>query len=365
MLSVPQKFPVSKRSVFACLVIVVTAYMYFLVLSGKMIIRITGILGPVTNYSLERQREDVRTLVATKTSVTPINLNNTSTIRANQNSPIFKQADHPVRKDTCESCFQHQFSYVINNERLCSVEGNTSIDLIILITSTHSNTHARKVLRDTWLSVAGNNTGNVRYAFLLGETKNETLRKDILEESAKYHDVIKEDFIDSYRNLTLKTLMAMKWASHFCKHSKFVMKTDDDMYVNINKLLSYIRSLKPSSKHVIYGACWKGSPHRDVRSKWYVPVNLYPHKAYPRFCSGTGYFMSTRTSSSIYNISQNVPFFYLEDVYVGLCVKALGGNAQSVGGFFDGKKKGCMNRNSITIHGYKPAELEKSWNHQC
>lgn len=363
MLNVSQNFPVSKKSVFMFLVIVVTAYLYFLVLSEKMTVRITGILGHVTNYSLEKQR-DVRTLVGTKTSVTLINVNNTTT-RANQNSPIFNETDHSVRKDTCENCFQHKFSYVINNEKLCSAEDNTSIDLIVFITSTHSNTRARQVLRDTWLSMAGNNTGNVRYAFLLGETNNETQRKAILEESAKYHDVIKEDFVDAYRNLTLKTLMAMKWASQFCKHSKFVMKTDDDMYVNINKLLSYIRSLKPSNKHVLYGACWQGSPHRDVRSKWYVPVHLYPHKAYPKFCSGTGYFTSARTSSSIYNISQNVPFFYLEDVYVGLCVRALGGTTQNVRGFFDGKKKGCINRNSLTIHEYSPAELEQSWKHQC
>ena len=32
-------------------------------------------------------------------------------------------------------------------------------------------------------------------------------------EAEKYGDVLVEDFVDSYANLTLKTMMGLKWAS--------------------------------------------------------------------------------------------------------------------------------------------------------
>ena len=54
--------------------------------------------------------------------------------------------------------------------------------------------------------------------FLLGNTeKNEGhLEKELAEEVGVYGDVIREDFLDTYQNLTLKTLAGVKWAGHYC-----------------------------------------------------------------------------------------------------------------------------------------------------
>ena len=40
-------------------------------------------------------------------------------------------------------------------------------------------------------------------------------------------------FQDIYYNLTLKTVMGLKWCSIYCNQAKYVMKTDDDIFVNI------------------------------------------------------------------------------------------------------------------------------------
>ncbi len=47
---------------------------------------------------------------------------------------------------------------------------------------------------------------------------------------------------DTYHNLTLKTVMGLKWASIFCPQAKFVLKTDDDIYVNLPLLLDALSS---------------------------------------------------------------------------------------------------------------------------
>ena len=43
---------------------------------------------------------------------------------------------------------------------------------------------------------------------------------------------IRNDFIDSYRNLTVKSIMALKWATEHCKNAKLIFKMDDDTLVN-------------------------------------------------------------------------------------------------------------------------------------
>ena len=55
-----------------------------------------------------------------------------------------------------------------------------------------------------------------------------------------------ENFIDSYGNLTLKTMMGLKWASRYCWRAKFVYKVDDDMFVNVENLLKYLQQYQVS-----------------------------------------------------------------------------------------------------------------------
>ena len=59
-------------------------------------------------------------------------------------------------------------------------------------------------------------------------------------------------FQDSYHNLTLKTVMGLKWMSIFCPHAKFILKTDDDIYVNV-PLLTSTAALESNFYNNIHG----------------------------------------------------------------------------------------------------------------
>ena len=65
-----------------------------------------------------------------------------------------------------------------------------------------------------------------------------------LQESSKYHDVVAADFVDSYRNLTLKMMVGLKWVSRFCPHSRFVLKCDLDTFVNLPLLTRILPSIR-------------------------------------------------------------------------------------------------------------------------
>lgn len=75
-------------------------------------------------------------------------------------------------------------------------------------------------------------------------------------EVADFGDIIEEDFLDTYHNLTLKSIAMLKWINLTCYGSnnstrssmpQYVLKTDDDVFINIDRLFSVI-SEKPGAE---------------------------------------------------------------------------------------------------------------------
>jgi len=278
-----------------------------------------------------------------------------------------------TRKSTCFGCFKHNFKYVIENDNICQETSYTEkVSLIIIILTTHRNVNSRNALRRTWLTYTKENTGKVRYAFLLGESNFPAHRQSVIEENNLFHDIIKEDFVDSYKNLTYKTIMGLKWVSQKCSNAKYLLKTDDDMWINIPTLMASLENpvVEERLKTSIAGMCTqKALPIRNRQSKWYASYLSFPEKMYPGFCSGTGYVTSVKVANQIYEISPNVPFFHLEDVYVALCVRKLGLRLAPMPGFNSGRPKmdPCVYKGPklITAHQLSPTMMQIMWNRSC
>lgn len=56
----------------------------------------------------------------------------------------------------------------------------------------------------------------IQTVFLVGQTDNNDTQAKIIEESRIHNDLIQESFLDSYNNLTLKTVMMLKWVTRNC-----------------------------------------------------------------------------------------------------------------------------------------------------
>ncbi|XP_060597816.1 beta-1,3-galactosyltransferase 1-like [Ruditapes philippinarum] len=293
-------------------------------------------------------------------------------VTINENKSFQNKNAQLKRQPSCSSCFKHNFNYVIQNKNICQLySSNQTIELLVLIMTTHKNNRARAALRSTWLSVTKHNKGNVRYAFLLGEITDKWQKEAVLEENNIHHDIIKEDFIDTYMNLTYKTIMGFKWATYFCQTALYVMKTDDDMFVNISNLLKMLTDTnKEKLQTSVMGACLsREKPIRSNESKWFASYESYPDEFYPTFCSGTGYVTSMHVVNKIYLISPNIPFFHLEDIYVSFCVRALGFEAQSMPGFKVDPVgiNACVYKGDylITAHRITTHMLQDLWNSKC
>ncbi|XP_060556266.1 uncharacterized protein LOC132716939 [Ruditapes philippinarum] len=276
-----------------------------------------------------------------------------------------------IRDQTCNNCFVHNFSYIINNANICQRKSPMdSIFLFIMIFTTHENFEQRDVIRKTWLTYASQNTGHIRYAFLLGESTHDDLHEKVLQENSIHHDILKEDFVDTYMNLTYKTIMGFKWVVTHCPTAQYVFKTDDDMFINIPNLMKFLEQSGEELDNVIAGSCFIDAyPDRDNTSKWFVSKDEYKEKMYPSFCSGTGYLTSMNVVDKIYRISPNVAFYFLEDIYIGFCLRQIGGTIKDVKGFhnYEPELDSCAYKGDglITAHWITPEKMEEIWKSKC
>lgn len=267
--------------------------------------------------------------------------------------------DHILTGKLCQDCLSSGFQYDLNVEDIC----HTDVRLVILVESPPSNQDSRNAIRKTWGAVSQVSSSNVRVVFLLGKSNNPHENTLAEHEYWLNQDIVQINFIDAYANLTYKTLSGLHWVNTFCSNAKYVMKTDDDMYVN-TPLISKMLLASPKSRF-LGGYCWGVStPHRDSSSKWYVPYEMYPSATFPPMCSGTGYIMSQDLVKNIINVSLLIGFFYLEDVYVALCLQKFNIYPVNIQGFsnmlvpFDS----CLFRNYVlTSHGHTPYDLQTEW----
>ncbi|XP_063283439.1 beta-1,3-galactosyltransferase 2 [Pelobates fuscus] len=263
----------------------------------------------------------------------------------------------------------YHYKYVINEPEKCQYK---SPFLILLIAAEPRQIEARQAIRQTWGNESLVPGIQIVRLFLLGLNVklNGLIEQAIMDESQQYHDIIQQEYLDTYYNLTIKTLMGMNWVATYCSHVRYVMKTDSDMFVNteylINKLLK--PDLPPRTNYFT-GYLMRGyAPNRNKDSKWYMPPDLYPSERYPVFCSGTGYVFSGNLAEKIFKVSLSIRRLHLEDVYVGICLAKLRIDPvpppnEFVFNHWRVSYSSCKYSHLITSHQFQPSELIKYWNH--
>ena len=151
-------------------------------------------------------------------------------------------------------------------------------------------------------------------------------------ENAQYHDIVRANFVDSYDNLTLKRLAMLNWVSTFCPRAKYLLKSDDDVYVNTEVLLQTLRnqsSVKP--RKFILGRIHPVRPvprEDDIpkpNTKWIMSRKEFPDDIYPSYMLGSAYAMTCSSVPDLYAASLKVHYMKIEDVFItGLCANKAG-----------------------------------------
>ena len=276
-----------------------------------------------------------------------------------------EEAGAGMRPDTCSHCFRSDFPVLLDPPSSYCRAFSADTVVLLLISSAPPNVDKRQAIRDTWGSGCRERTSRYRCLFVLGDAGRQGLNEELRKESERHGDVLQFGFKDAYSNLTYKTLSSLRWAASRCSRVRYVMKTDDDMYVNTELLTRLLEAAAVPAAGFVGGYCWgRSAPNRDFRSKWYVPFHTFRHAQFPPMCSGTGYVMSRDVVRKVLEASGDVPFFHLEDVYVALCLQRQGVRPVRLSGFnnvhvaFDA----CQYRLSVlTSHEVPVEQLRVYW----
>ncbi|NWW14641.1 B3G5B glucosaminyltransferase, partial [Oreocharis arfaki] len=91
-------------------------------------------------------------------------------------------------------------------------------------------------------------------------------------ESRQRGDILQGDFGDTYGNLTRKTLLLLRWARACCGGAAFVLKADDDAFVHVPAVATYLATWRQRPARLYLGRVhWWVAPQRDPRSRHHVP----------------------------------------------------------------------------------------------
>ena len=232
--------------------------------------------------------------------------------------------------------------------------------LLILVPSSPLNFQNRRVIRQTWgTDYSMNKTW--RTMFLLGQPRHPTEMKYLYAETAIYGDIIQGSQTDSYHNLTLKTQMGLEWAVKYCDFD-FLLKADDDVFVNTFKLLDYLRKPDtPKFKLYLGNVARQSKTERD--GKWALSYEEYQWEILPRFCLGPAYVLSIDLVRQFVNIFDPKKPLKLEDVYMGMLAERVGVSPRRHRGFRTNEYRQCShNFKLIVIHETSPDCIIKMFN---
>ncbi|XP_075042540.1 beta-1,3-galactosyltransferase 4 [Mixophyes fleayi] len=245
--------------------------------------------------------------------------------------------------------------------------------LLILVSSAPSHRDRRDAIRQTWGSLSSSTEFASLTLFVLGVPKSPVERAALVHEAVTHRDIIQANFTDSYQNLTLKTLTGLSWALEKCQEAQYLLKTDDDVFVNTPSLSKFLR--EHNGLMYLGRVHWHVSPDRDPESRHYTSYELYAGDHFPPYCSGTGYVLSQAAARHLLQEAGSGPWPTVEDVYVGILARAAGiapRHIAKIAGSIIVPHNSCCYRTMFTSHRITPRRMQEAWymlkeadNHWC
>jgi beta-1,3-galactosyltransferase 1 len=257
-----------------------------------------------------------------------------------------------------------EIRFIRNVIEVCADQQEPPV-VVVVVCSSVGNFRRRDVIRQTW---ANRQVSGLRVVFMLGRPPTDTANADAVESAVddewrRWGDVIQADFVDTYANLTRKSIAALRWVSMNARCAGHVLKSDDDTFVNTPLLVADLRTTT-HRKFVMGNAIAAARPVREPDQKWHTPESAYRRAIYPTYASGAAYVVSGDAVDAMLDASATTPFFWIEDVYITGMLARTAGVQLIVNGKFDGYRDladACAVRRHIVLHRIVDDRMRKLW----
>ncbi|XP_046378855.2 beta-1,3-galactosyltransferase 5-like [Haliotis rufescens] len=237
--------------------------------------------------------------------------------------------------------------------------------MVIGVISRASNFHQRHAIRHTWGSVVRRTPArNVCLIFLVGLC-HPSVQVLLEAEHKQYGDVVQVNADDTYQNLVWKSVALLKWTAEFCTSFSFLLKIDDDVFVNLEQLFNTLDMFESVPRFIMGQINRRSQPKRRSMSKYYVSRNDYPDDFYPTYVAGAAYVISGLLTRDLLEVIPNSPLVHVEDIFInGICAQRVGALLVGDCGFSTRHVKLehiLWYPDRLTFHGYTPSGMKELW----
>lgn len=208
------------------------------------------------------------------------------------------------------------FSYPLDMKTIVSpnIIGRIT-KLVVFIHSRPSEFYERMISRKIY-----KNNKDVCIIYITSKSKRNNINYKIKKEALIHNDIIQFNEISSYFNLSIQTVHMLLWS--FNIRYKYLLKSDNDVYINFPLLINLLRTKTAESKYYALGKVSKAFVIRDSKYSHYVPKEIIKEKIYPTYLQGVGYIIPYHTVKVLVKSIKYVePKIWIEDVFMGYLFK--------------------------------------------
>ena len=228
----------------------------------------------------------------------------------------FLNASQPYDGQLTISC--HTFGYRAPVHALKESHGADGLQLLVGVLS--NNATMRQTIRETWGSAL---RAKHQVFFLVANQDFKSIEAEYEKES----DLLWLDMENNYYKLTYMTSAML---TIFHRHATYthILKTDDDCYVHVDRVMKYLEQLSPSVHYL--GHMPQLEPLRDTEEvseryrKYILSREDYPFPYFAPYAAGPGYIVTPTMNECVVREISMIRYMPFEDVFVGLLAERCG-----------------------------------------
>ena len=200
--------------------------------------------------------------------------------------------------------------FLIDSPGLCSKHANLSTFIFVQVAV--ESFDLRNYARQRWLSPYLFKNPHVSGAFFVGLPTNGRVQAQLEAEADFHGDIIQGDFIDTYKNMSIKSVAAIEWISKYCTNTLHIIKVDGDVFVNIVQVMAHLDE-KPIEPKTFYCSINRFARPKSIT----VPNTVYPHSQTPSYCAGAFYVHRTSLIEEYVKAAMETPYtIWSQDVFM-------------------------------------------------
>lgn len=244
----------------------------------------------------------------------------------------------------------------------CDFKGQNVTKLTIIVKSSTENFARRAAIRKTYGSPShGLKNLTSQTFFELGLPNKLSTQKLIDKESSKYGDLLQADFIDTYRNITLKTVMGFEWATKNCLNTDFFLVVDDDVLVSVKNLLPTLTKYKRDDLLYMGEIVKKNKVIRDKKHRHPISNEDLEIEKYPPAINEAAVLYTHRAFQDISYMLPYTKHIWMDNAFIAFAASAM--NIKPIGNrHFHIRNFPKYYKKVQVSHGFgNPEDLKKCW----